>query len=167
MSAARTQDERELLIGFLDWYRAVVVHKVEGLSIADASRWMTPSGLSPLGIVKHLCAVEEDWLCAVFEGDDRELPLGTDADPDDARPSFVVDDRDSVDEVLEAYRSRGDVLHRVVDAAPSLDAQSVRDVEWYGHVSLRWILVHLLEETARHSGHLDLMREQIDGRTGD
>jgi hypothetical protein len=158
--------EAELLVGFLDWYRAVVERKVEGLSFADASRAMTPSGLSPLGIVKHLHAVEQNWLEQVFEGRDVELPIGTEADPDDPRPSFWVTDRDTVDTVVDEYRANGETVHRVVRTHP-LDELSAREVPWYGHVTLRWVLVHLVEETARHAGHLDLMREQIDGRTGD
>ncbi|HEY7137041.1 MAG TPA: DinB family protein [Acidimicrobiia bacterium] len=158
--------EGELLVGFLDWYRTVVEHKVEDLSFADAARVVTPSGLSPLGIVKHLHAVEQNWLEQVFEGRDVDLPLGTDEDPDDAGPSFRVTEDDSVDAVVAAYRAGGETLRRVVESN-TLDDRSASEVPWYGHVTLRWVLVHLLEETARHAGHLDLMREQIDGRTGD
>jgi hypothetical protein len=104
-------NERELLTGYLDWYRSVVEGKVADLALPDASRTMTPTGLS-------------------------------------------------------FYRESTEHSRRVV-AAASLDDASVGESPFYGHVSLRWILVHMLEETARHAGHLDLMREQIDGRTGD
>jgi hypothetical protein len=155
--------EREALTGFLDWHRAVIERKVDGLSLADASRIMTPSGLSPLGIVKHLALVERDWFRWTFAGDDVELP----DTGDDNAPTFRVESGDTVEGVLATYRTDTDHARRITAAAPSLDDLSARDVDFYGHVSLRWILVHMLEETARHAGHLDLMCEQIDGRTGD
>src|SRR6266540_2924662 len=119
--------EVDLLNGFLDWYRAVVENKVADLSLEDASRVMTPTGLSPLGIVKHLAYVEKSWFKARFAAEEEKVSA---------------------------------------DGA-ALDELSKSTSPHYGVVSLRWILVHMLEETARHAGHLDLMREQIDGKTGD
>ncbi len=153
-----------MLIGFLDWYREVVEHKVDGLSRADAARIMTPTGLSPLGVVKHLALVEIGWFCETFAGEDVDLPelVG-----DDNAPDFIVEDDDTVESVLATYRSAVADARRVVEAAPSLDALSAQEDYFGGKVSLRWVLVHMLEETARHAGHLDIIREQIDGRTGD
>ncbi len=154
-------DERALLIGFLDWYRAVVERKVADLSWEQASRPCTRRGLSPLGVVKHLAWVERSWFRRRFLGDEVELFTG----PDNA-PTFVLADSDTVASVVASYRAAADEA-RTITAAASLDDVAVGAHAVFGAVSLRWILVHLLEETARHAGHLDVMREDIDGRTGD
>jgi uncharacterized damage-inducible protein DinB len=153
-------DERTLLTGFLDWYRAIVEHKVQDLSLDDAARVMTPSGLSPLGIVAHLASVEIIWFEKVF-GASKSFSGWKD------HGQFQLRADDSVESVVAEYRAACARSQAVVEAAASLDALSAStDMPW-GIVSLRWILVHMIEETARHVGHLDLMREQIDGRTGD
>jgi uncharacterized damage-inducible protein DinB len=153
-------DERTLLVGFLDWYRTVVEHKVQGLSIDDARRVMTPTGLRPLGIVAHLAAVEIGWFAETFAGEPID-PVWDD------HGSFRLREDDSVDSILAEYREAVTRSTSVVEAASSLDDLSAQRDEYRGHVSLRWILVHMIEETARHAGHLDVMREAIDGRTGD
>jgi uncharacterized damage-inducible protein DinB len=153
-------DERAMLAGFLDWYRGVVENKVDGLSLEDASRQMTPTGLSPLGVVAHLSAVEVGWFRETFEG----APV--DSSWDD-HGLFQLHPEDTVESVVGEYREVCAQSRSIVDAASSLDQLSVGVDPFRGNVSLRWILVHLIEETARHAGHLDLMREQIDGRTGD
>lgn len=154
--------ELELLTGFLDWYRAVVARKVEGLSFIDATRVMTPSGLSPLGVVKHLAWVERSWFGWRFAGEDFE-PVWSALDPD---ADFRIEPGETTESVLAFYRDSVERAHEIV-ARASLDDVSARESQSHGSVSLRWILVHMLEETARHAGHLDLMREQLDGRTGD
>jgi uncharacterized damage-inducible protein DinB len=149
-----------MLVGFLDWYRAVIEHKIEGLVLGDATRVMTPTGLSPLGVVAHLAAVEVGWFEETFAG----RPV----DPVwDDHGAFRLRERDSVELVLSEYRAACGRSREVVAAASSLDDLSARTDEVWGDVSLRWILVHMIEETARHAGHLDIMREAIDGRTGD
>jgi len=153
-------DEWTVLSGFLDWYRAIVEHKVQGLSFVDAARVMTPTGLSPIGIVAHLAAVEVGWFAETF--------AGATVDPMwDDHGSFRLRADDSVESVVAEYRAACATSRAIVDAAPSLDALSVDAHDVWGNVSLRWLLVHMIEETARHAGHLDIMREQIDGRTGD
>jgi Protein of unknown function (DUF664) len=154
--------ERDTLVGFLDWYRAVVEHKVEGLSGEDASRIMTPSGLSPLGIVQHLGYVERSWFRKRLAGEPVEvLHQG-----DDNAVQFELDPGTSVESVVAVYRDECE-RSRAIVADTALDDLSVDAHPVFGQVSLRWILVHMIEETARHVGHLDLMREQIDGRVGD
>ena len=156
------RDERQTLEGALDWYRAIVERKVDGLSLDDAKRTMTPSGLSPLGVVKHLGWVERGWFRDVFAGEDVEA---ADEDDDDSA-EFAIGSHDTVESVVAFYLAAIEESRRVA-AASSLDALSVRKTRFFDHVSLRWIMVHMLEETARHAGHLDLMREEIDGRVGD
>jgi hypothetical protein len=157
------RDERETVAGFLDWYRAVVERKVDGLSPDAARTVMTPTGMSPLGIVQHLGWAERGWFREIFAGEDVESIDGE----DDNSAEFAVGTDDSVDSVLEFYRTEVEHSRRIVAESPSLDALSARPTKYREHVSLRWILVHMLEETARHAGHLDLMRETIDGTTGD
>jgi uncharacterized damage-inducible protein DinB len=156
-------DERALLTGFLDWYRAVATRKVEGLSLDDASRVMTPSGMSPLGVVKHLGWVERIWFQRTFAGEDPELlrQPGTDNSIE-----FVLDATDTVESIVEFYGREIAAARRIADAA-SLNDESSLPSRYFGHVTMRWILLHLIEETARHTGHLDLMREQLDGTIGD
>jgi uncharacterized damage-inducible protein DinB len=154
-------DERELLTGFLDWYRAVTARKVDGLSLAQASRPMTPSGLTVLGVVKHLTWVERHWFQRRFAGAHVQLYEG----PDNA-PTFGLDASDTVATVLADYDTAVQES-RAVAAAAALDDVAARPHPIFGAVTLRWVLVHLLEETARHAGHLDVMREALDGRTGD
>jgi hypothetical protein len=155
--------EREMLDGFLDWYRAVVERKVTGLTREDARRVRTPTGMSALGIVKHLGWAERGWFRETFAGEEPGA-MDTDGDRSD---EFVIGDDDTVDSVLASYRDEVERSRRVCSGAPSLDALSARETRYRDRVSLRWIMVHMLEETARHAGHLDLMREDIDGQVGD
>jgi hypothetical protein len=156
--------EREMLTGALDWYRAVVERKVADLSLEDATRIMTTSGLSPLGIVKHLTYVERSWFRVRFAAEEDKVHW-----PDDELDrdwDFRIETSDTVASVLDLYDEAARSSRRIADGA-SLDDVSASESPHYGYVSLRWILVHMLEETARHAGHLDVMREQIDGRTAD
>jgi uncharacterized damage-inducible protein DinB len=155
--------ERETLEGYLDWFRAVIERKVEGLTLEQASAARTPSGMSALGIVKHLGWVERGWFREVFAGEDVE---SIDSDGDNSA-EFALGADDTVGSVVAFYRQEVEHSRRVVGESPSLDAISVKATVVHGNVSLRWILVHMVEETARHAGHLDLMRETIDGSTGD
>jgi hypothetical protein len=131
--------------------------------LADASRQLTSTGLSPLGVVKHLGWVEYNWFRYVFAGEDVEPPPRVN---DDNSVQFRIEPDDTVESILEFYRSQTEHARRITAAARSLDDQSARDGRLLGIISLRWLLVHMIEEIARHAGHLDLMRETIDGRTG-
>ena len=155
--------ERETLEGSLDRYRAVVERKVDGLVPNDAKRAMTPTGMSVLGILKHLGWVERGWFRETFAGEDVEA---IDAEGDNT-PEFAIDDDDTVESVIGFYRAEVRESRRVCKDAPSLDVLSAKETPYRGQVTLRWIMVHMLEETARHAGHLDLMRESIDGQVGD
>ena len=153
-------EERTLLSGFLDWNRAVVERKVQGLAQEDAARVMTPTGLSPLGVVAHLASAEVGWFAETFAGEPVDPAW-------DDHGSFRLRTADSVESVVAEYRDVCELSRAIAAAAPTLDELSVVADDVWGNVSLRWIFVHMIEETARHAGHLDLMREQIDGRTGD
>jgi uncharacterized damage-inducible protein DinB len=157
------RNERQTLEGFLDWYRAVIERKIDGLTLGEASAVRTPTGMSPLGIVKHMGWVERGWFRETFAGEDVEA---IDEEGDNSA-EFALGTDDTVESILAFYRTEIAHSRRIVAQVPSLDALSARATTFHDHVSLRWILVHMLEETARHAGHLDLMREAIDGKTGD
>jgi hypothetical protein len=156
------QGERDSLNAFLDWYRAVVANKIRGLSDDDAKRVMTPTGLCPLGVVAHLAWAERLWFRWRFAGEELE---GVEHSGDNS-PTFQVGPGDTVASVLATYEDEGDRARLVVGATPSLDQLAIRTSKNYGIVSLRWLILHMIEETARHAGHLDIMRELIDGKTG-
>jgi hypothetical protein len=153
-------DERSMLDGFLDWYRAVVENKVAGMPLELATRVMTPTGLSALGVVAHLSGVEVGWFAESFAGEPEDPAW-------EVHGNFRLHADDTVESVLAEYRDCCARSRRIAASAPSLDALSVSSEELRGKVSLRWIMVHMIEETARHAGHLDLMCEALDGRVGD
>lgn len=160
MSDLGTQaDERTMLTGFLDWYRGVAEHKLDGLALGDATMRMTPTHVCMLGIIKHLAWVETGWFRVRFVGEQLDRPENPE--------SFHLTLDDTVESVLAAYGDACARSRRITDDAGSLDAPAATDHPIYGSINLRWILLHMTEETARHAGHLDIMRELIDGRTGD
>jgi hypothetical protein len=158
-SAPRVGDERALLCAMVDYQRAVLLRKVGGLDEDDLRRTMTPTGLTLLGLVKHLAYVERYWFQEVFSGETVVFPWSDD-DPDaDWRP----EPGESAQEIVTLYLAEAE-RSRQISSAADLDTMSAHpDVA----ASLRWVLLHMLEELARHLGHADLMREQIDGATGD
>jgi uncharacterized damage-inducible protein DinB len=155
--------EKAVLAEYLDRYRMTVELKCEGLTAEQlATRSVPPSSMSLLGMIRHLARVEHSWTRRVFEGQ-VELPrlYRTEQDPDLDFNQAVADD----EVVAEAWDTwRGEIAHaRAVYADLDLDAQ----VDVHGEeVETRDIVVHLVEEYARHAGHADLLRECIDGRTG-
>lgn len=155
-----TGGEKESLQVALDRHRDAVLWKVEGLGDDDLRRVMTPSGTSLLGLVKHLAAVEYGWFCATFGRETEPLPLD-DADGD---ADLRVEPHETTADILAFYgRARAAADQVIAD----LDVDDT-GTAWFGDaVSLRWVLIHMIEETARHAGHVDILRELIDGTTGD
>jgi uncharacterized damage-inducible protein DinB len=155
-----TGGEKESLHASLDRHREVVLWKIEGVSDEDLRRPVTPSGTNLLGLVKHLAAVEYEWFCRAFGRATESLPF----DDADENADLRVDADESTEDVVAFYR-------RACEAADFVIAELALDdtgTAWYGKpVSLRWVLIHMIEETARHAGHLDIVRELIDGVTGD
>jgi uncharacterized damage-inducible protein DinB len=156
--------ERATLVQYLDHYRMTLEMKCEGLDAEQlARRSVPPSTLSLLGLVRHLAKVEHSWFRRVMEGDAELSRLyRTEDDPDLDFNGAGADDA----VVADAWATwRREVAHarEYVAAAPSLD---VLGAHHDGPLELREVLVHLIEEYARHLGHADLLRECIDGRTG-
>ena len=156
-------DERATLLGFLKWQRDTLELKCAGLDAADlAQRSLDGSSLSLLGLVRHMADVERGWFRRRMAGLDAppyyRLP-GTDGDFDGANPDDKV-----VAEAWTRWREEVGFADRFVAEAASLDVTGHE--EWRGEISLRWVLVHMIEEYARHNGHADLLRQRIDGRVG-
>ena len=152
--------ERETLAAFLDWQRETLLLKCSGLDAAAlATRSVPPSDLSLLGLLRHLADAERHWFRRVLA---RE-PV-RDAFEQSAWAGSVADP-DVVAQARATWRAEADYARRFVAAAPSLDVTG--EEPEYGTVSLRWVLVHMIEEYARHNGHADLLRERIDGAVGE
>jgi Protein of unknown function (DUF664) len=145
-----TAGERELLEGFLEYHRRVVSGKLRGLPEEDARRHLVPSATTPIGLVKHAAAVERNWFQHYLAGRPREQIAGNSRG--DA-PSWEVGEDETIADVIAEYQESC--------------ADHTVPHDQLGRVSLRWIYVHIIREHARHIGHADILREQIDGATGD
>lgn len=153
-------DEKTTLKASLDRHRDAVLWKIEGLSDEQLRQRVTPSGTSPLGLLKHLGYVEYGWFCGTF-GEPEEAPW---FDTDDPEADLRIDPEETTEQILGYYQR----ACAAADAAIAKYAVEDTGTAWYGEtVTMRWVLVHMVEEVARHAGHLDIVRELIDGRTGD
>jgi uncharacterized damage-inducible protein DinB len=155
-----TGAEKESLQVSLDRHRDAILWKLEGLGDDDLRRQMTPSGTSLLGLVKHLAAVEYGWFCDTFGREAEPLPFEED-DPD---ADLRIRPDETTEEVLAFYSRARAAADQAVD---ELDVEDT-GTAWFGEtVTMRWVLIHMIEETARHAGHVDILRELIDGMAGD
>ncbi|MFF4684993.1 DinB family protein [Streptomyces sp. NPDC001307] len=162
-SGPATGDERTMLVAMLDAQRATLELKCSGLGPELALRSVSPSSLSLLGLVRHLADVERRWFRAVLAGHDVELCFSS---PDVPEGDFdgVSPDLEVVAASWAAWRAEVAFAEAFVAEAPHLDIEG--EDPWRGTVSLRWVLIHMVEEYARHNGHADLIRERIDGAVG-
>jgi hypothetical protein len=157
--------ERITLTEFLDWYRATMIVKLDGLTDEQARVRLVGSDTNLLGLVRHLTEVERNWFRRKLRGEDAAPLYYTDADPDG---DFHVGPADTIAGVVAAYERECAISRAITADTASLDELSALPIRDYdAPVSLRWILVHMIEETARHAGHADIIRELIDGVTGD
>lgn len=154
-----TADERETLVGILNEQRAVILWKLQDLDEASARQSMVPSGTSLLGLVKHLAWVERWWFVDFIGGGDVDYPWSK-GDPD---ADFRVEPDDSIASVSQLYIDAVGEANAVIAGASNLDVVGTLES---GQRSLRWVLVHMIDETGRHAGHADILRELIDGATG-
>jgi uncharacterized damage-inducible protein DinB len=156
-------DERTQLVGWLDLQRAIVHWKCEGLSDADAHRSLLPP--SPLmtvaGIVSHLRWVEQTWFEVVFLGGPAEGPQFQE-EPEDAEMRV---DGIPLARLLEEYDRQCAISNEIIAAHPLDEVGRHPDYE-SARATLRWMLIHMVEETGRHVGHLDTIRELLDGEKG-
>jgi uncharacterized damage-inducible protein DinB len=157
-------EERSLLVGYLRDYRLTIELKCSGLDPAAlARRSVSPSNLSLLGLLRHLAEAESFWFREVLSGQ-NPAPLYRRPDDRDAAFNGAAPDPALVDQAWEAWREEVRFAERFVEAAPSFEVTgTTRDGM---AINLREVLVHMIEEYARHAGHADLLRERIDGRVG-
>ncbi|WP_405669330.1 DinB family protein [Streptomyces sp. NBC_01527] len=158
-----TSTEREALCGFLDKQRADLLRKVEGVSDKDARMTPTVSSLSLMGLLKHSALWERRWFQVIVAG--RTLPgEWPEAEvPDWQDEDFRVDEQDTVKRWTAFFEEQVAISREIV-AGLALEAPCRRSD--LVDRNLRWVLLHMIEETARHAGHADIIRESIDGGTG-
>jgi uncharacterized damage-inducible protein DinB len=163
-------DEADMLVAFLDWYRATLLIKVDGLTDEQArTAAVPPSDLNLMGLVRHMSEVERNWLQRWFVKADAPGIYGDDDDPDEDRDMHPGAD-DTLADAVSIFKREVEISRRITaEASPETAAAHVGEsVNWAGfNPSLRWILIHMIEEYARHCGHADLLRERIDGAVGD
>jgi uncharacterized damage-inducible protein DinB len=147
--------EREVLEAFLDFQRAVLRRKAAGLSDQQARQRLVPTATTIAGLLKHLAVVEYNWFERILAQQPAQLP-----DPD---ATFTVAENETLEDVLTAYDA---ACARSREIAAKYELDHVVPQEELGQVSLRWIYAHMIEETARHVGHADILRELTDGSTG-
>jgi len=159
--------EAETLLGFLDYQRATLAWKCAGLDDDQLRRPLPPTSMTLAGMLKHLARVEDNWFSDVVgEGNPLEpwasMPWAAEWENCTADPG---------EQLRQLWAARVEVSRRVVAAQLEADpvALDVTHPAWggQGRPSLRWVLVHMIEEYARHNGHADLLRESIDGQTGE
>jgi uncharacterized damage-inducible protein DinB len=153
-----TGDERQVLETFLDLYRDILVRKLAGLSDDELRQRHVPSQTTLGGLVKHLSAVEREWFQVVLAGCAEDSP---DAPPPDG--GWTLSRDDTAGSLLARYEQACAASRRI---ASGFSLDDCVPHQRLGQVSLRWIYVHMIEESARHVGHADILREQTDGATG-
>jgi uncharacterized damage-inducible protein DinB len=156
MDVRARSDEGELLLAYLQLQRELVVSATVGVS-EEGARWQPDGRLIPLiGIVNHLTQVEVRWIDRSYLREDV---------PWRSEEEFTVGPDRTLAEVVAAYAARAEATERTVRAAPGLDAPCVGPAQ--PDIDLRWVLLHLIEETAHHAGHADATREMLDGHRSD
>lgn len=155
-------DERAALAAWLDWHRTALVEKLDGLDDEQLRRPMVPSGTSLLGLVKHLTEVEQGWFVNEYAQLGEEPLFETEEDPE---AGFRPEPDETAESIVAGYLAMCERSRTILDAAASLD-ETVPNGRW-GRIDLRRIVIHMIEETARHNGHADIIRELLDGSTGD
>lgn len=158
--------ELALLGQYLDYQRETMLSKTDGLTREQLARKHSPSELTLAGLLYHLALVEEDWMEVRFSGlPDREPWAGVDWDADPNWEFRTATDF-GPEQLQSRYREACRRSRHIVAEAESLDQLSIKVLRDGQHFSLRWVLLHLIEETARHAGHADFLREAIDGIVG-
>jgi hypothetical protein len=166
-------DEATSLIAYLDWQRSIILAKTDGLTdaqlnvaLAPSTLALAPSTLTLAGLLKHLWLVEDSWVKGRFLGIPEEEPWLSapfDDDPDWEFHSAVDDDGDWLRESYE----RACATNNALIAGLELDQRAEIPLKSGDDWTLRWMLLHLIEETARHAGHADFLREAVDGVVGE
>ena len=154
-------DEKEMVLAYLDFQRDTAICKLQGVSEEDARRTLGPSSLTLIGIITHLAFVERVWFRVVLKGED----VSAAGYPDDSSLYWDAPQGASSEDVIAAYRSEI-ALSNETTRAHSMDDVATTGRRGRPPMQLRWIMLHMIEEVARHLGHMDLIRESIDGQVG-
>jgi uncharacterized damage-inducible protein DinB len=163
-------DEAATLLGFLDFQRATLAWKTAGLDAAGLNTRVAASSITLGGLLKHMALVEDSWFSRQLHGNDWSPPFDTvdwKADPDWEWRSAADD---SPEDLRALWRDAVSRSHRLAaEAMQDGGLGRLAERRWPdgGAPSLRWIVVHMIEEYARHNGHADLIREAVDGETGE
>jgi Protein of unknown function (DUF664) len=164
-------DEATMLRAFLDYQRDTFRWKCAGLTQEQMARALPPTDMTLGGMMKHLALVESGWFEESFSGRPQMPPFDTvdwEADRDWEWHTAKDDTPQELFALFAEARRRSDEVLEAAMAGPGLDGESVEKDRWSGTpFSLRWIMVHMIEEYARHNGHADLIRQSIDGETGE
>jgi len=166
----RAGDERATLLAFLDRYRATFRWKAAGLDRGQLNQSLPPSDLTLGGMVKHLAWVEDHWFSYRMRGNERHAGWNDDdwdADPDWEWNSAAADSPEQLSALWQDAVSRSRELFAETLAGGGLDQLARRSLPDGRLASVRWIVVHMIEEYARHNGHADLIRESVDGLSGE
>ena len=156
IEGALNKPEREMLEAFLDQYREELIRSLDGLTEEQARMRLVPSLTTPIALVKHAAAVERAWFQKSLAGRAADE---IDGGSDGGDVSFQVEDSDTVASVIAEFRAASAESRRIA-ASYSLDDQALHNRR--GPLSVRWIYVHMIEELACHTGHGEILREQID-----
>jgi len=161
----RLVDNKTLFLDYLDSYRASIAAKLAGLSEDDMRSSRLPSGWAPIELLKHLVYMERRWLRWGFTGEEVSAPWGD----QDSEGRWHVEPDESLDDLLDALWAGGRRTRQIVDEANLHDFSALggRFESTDEAPALVWVLFHVLQEYARHAGHLDVVRELIDGVTGE
>jgi hypothetical protein len=158
-------DERQMLVSWLEFHRALLLKKCAGLTAEQLKERSTPpSNLSLLGLVRHMSDVERGWYRQLFTAEDVPDLYYTEGQPDADFENIA--DADAQKD-FEIFAAECEAARQIVAATPSFDDLARKKSKRGSLISLRWIMVHMIEEYARHNGHADLIRERIDGVVGD
>jgi uncharacterized damage-inducible protein DinB len=163
-------DEVGTLLGFLDYQRATFAWKTAGLDAAGMAATVGASTMTLGGMTKHLALVESSWFCEWLRGLEAEAPwkdVDWEADRDWEWRTAAEDAPEELRRLWSASVARSRAMVDEALSEGGLDQLAKREVDKPWKPSLRWILVHMIEEYARHNGHADLIRESIDGETGE
>jgi uncharacterized damage-inducible protein DinB len=164
-------DEVATLFGFLEFQRATLEWKCAGLDAVGLRAQVAASSMTLGGLLKHMAYVEDVWFSRRLHGRDPAPPFDTvdwDADRDWEWHSAADDTPEQLRALWQDAVVRSRALADEALAAGGLDQLAAVVDDWYGEAqSLRWIVVHMIEEYARHNGHADLLRESVDGLTGE
>jgi hypothetical protein len=160
-------DAKELLLGFLDYYRSVIARKIEGLTDAELRDSRLPSGWTPLELLKHLVYMERRWLRWGFLAEPVPDPRGD----EDQAGRWHAGPGDTAAGLITALHAAGEQTRAIASAAEMGDVSAsggrFGDNDPRPRPTLAWILVYVLQEYSRHAGHLDIARELTDGTTGE